>query len=121
MSRSSSYRQDYSEDLNKISVPVLAMNGDGDGLLTASGPRAVKLVQNGTLKTYPGFPHGTPTTHADTLNPDLVPHPVLIVPDHLRGGQQQAGGEAPVRPPLLGKVGHLSRVREADPGRSVPE
>jgi non-heme chloroperoxidase len=37
-----------------------------------SGPRAVELVQNGTLKTYPGFPHGMPTTHADTINADLL-------------------------------------------------
>ena len=67
-------RQDYSEDLKKISVPVLAMNGDGDQVVPhdTSGPRAVELVQNGTLKTYPGFPHGMLTTHADTLNPDLL-------------------------------------------------
>jgi non-heme chloroperoxidase len=67
-------RQDYSEDLKKISVPVLAMNGDGDQVVPhdTSGPRAVKLVQNGTLKTYPGFPHGMLTTHADVLNPDLL-------------------------------------------------
>jgi non-heme chloroperoxidase len=50
------------------------MNGDGDQVVPhdASGPRAVKLVQNGTLKTYAGFPHGMLTTHADTLNPDLL-------------------------------------------------
>ena len=67
-------RQDYSEDLKKISVPVLAMNGDGDQVVPhdTSGPRAVELVQNGTLKTYPGFPHGMLTTHADVLNPDLL-------------------------------------------------
>ena len=67
-------RQDYSEDLKKISVPFLAMNGDADQVVPhdTSGPRAVKLVQNGTLKTYPGFPHGMLTTHADTLNPDLL-------------------------------------------------
>ena len=35
-------------------------------------PRAVKLVKNGTLKTYPGYPHGMLTTHADVLNPDLL-------------------------------------------------
>jgi non-heme chloroperoxidase len=66
--------QDWSEDLKKISVPVLAMNGDGDQVVPhdTSGPRAVKLVQNGTLKTYPGFPHGMLTTHADTLNPDRL-------------------------------------------------
>jgi hypothetical protein len=33
-----------------------------------SAPRAVELVQDGTLKKYPGFPHGMPTTHADTTN-----------------------------------------------------
>jgi non-heme chloroperoxidase len=27
---------------------------------------------NGTLKTYKGFPHGMPTTHADTINADLL-------------------------------------------------
>jgi hypothetical protein len=37
-----------------------------------SGPRAVELVQNGTLKTYAGFPHGMPTAHADTINNDLL-------------------------------------------------
>jgi non-heme chloroperoxidase len=67
-------RQDYSEDLKKVSVPVLAMNGDADQVVPhdTSGPRAVKLVQNGTLKTYPGFPHGMLTTHADLLNNDLL-------------------------------------------------
>ena len=67
-------REDYSEDLKKVTVPVLAMNGDGDQVVPhdSSGPRAVKLVQNGTLKTYPGFPHGMLTTHADVLNPDLL-------------------------------------------------
>ena len=67
-------RQDWTEDLKKISVPVLAMNGDADQIVpyASSGPRAVELVQNGTLKTYPGFPHGMPTTHADTINNDLL-------------------------------------------------
>jgi len=37
-----------------------------------SGSRAVELVQNGTLKTYSGFPHGMLTTHADTINNDLL-------------------------------------------------
>jgi non-heme chloroperoxidase len=66
--------QDWSEDLKKISVPVLAMNGDADQVVPhdTSGPRAVKLVRNRTLKTYPGYPHGMLTTHADVLNPDLL-------------------------------------------------
>lgn len=30
------------------------------------------VIANGVLKTYPGFPHGMLTTHADVLNPDLL-------------------------------------------------
>ena len=67
-------REDYTGDLKKVSVPVLVMNGDADQIVpyAASGPRAVELVQNGTLKTYAGFPHGMPTTHADAINADLL-------------------------------------------------
>jgi non-heme chloroperoxidase len=62
--------QEYTEDFKKITVPVLAMNGDGAQVAPhdTSGPRAVKLMQNGSLKTYPGFPHGMLTTHAYTIN-----------------------------------------------------
>jgi hypothetical protein len=35
-------------------------------------PRAVDLLAKGALKSYPGFPHGMLTTHADVLNPDLL-------------------------------------------------
>ena len=67
-------QEDYTEDLKKISVPALLMNGEADQIVpcATSGPRAVELVQNGTLKTYPGFPHGMPTTHAETINADLL-------------------------------------------------
>jgi non-heme chloroperoxidase len=34
--------------------------------------RAPSEQKNGTLKSYKGFPHGMPTTHADVLNPDLL-------------------------------------------------
>jgi non-heme chloroperoxidase len=37
-----------------------------------SGPLTAKLVKNGTLKTYHGYPHGMPTTHADVINADLL-------------------------------------------------
>jgi non-heme chloroperoxidase len=30
------------------------------------------LLPKGTLTTYPGFPHGMPTTHADVINADLL-------------------------------------------------
>ena len=65
---------DWSEDLKNITVPVLVMNGDADQIVpyASSGPRAVQLLKHGTLKTYAGFPHGMPTTHADTINKDLL-------------------------------------------------
>ena len=65
---------DFTEDLKKIDVPVLVMHGDDDQIVpyADSGPLSAKLVQNGTLKTYEGFPHGMPTTQADTINADLL-------------------------------------------------
>ena len=60
--------------LTKISVPVLVMHGDDDQVVpyADSGPLSAKLVQNGTLKTYSGFPHGMPTTQSETINADLL-------------------------------------------------
>ena len=65
---------DFTADLRKISVPVLVMHGDDDQIVpyADSGPLTAKLVQNGTLKTYHGFPHGMPTTQAATINADLL-------------------------------------------------
>ena len=65
---------DFTEDLKKITVPVLVMHGDDDQIVpyADSGPLSARLVQNGTLKTYKGFPHGMPTTQADTINADLL-------------------------------------------------
>jgi non-heme chloroperoxidase len=65
---------DFTEDLKGISVPVLVMHGEDDQVVpyADSGPLSAKLVQNGTLKSYPGFPHGMPTTEADTINNDLL-------------------------------------------------
>ena len=65
---------DFTDDLKKITVPVLVMHGDDDQIVpyADSAPLSVKLVKNGTLKTYKGFPHGCPTTQADTINNDLL-------------------------------------------------
>ena len=55
---------DFTEDLKKITVPVLVMHSEDDQIVpyVASGPLSAKLLKNGTLKTYKGFPHGMPTT-----------------------------------------------------------
>ena len=65
---------DFTDDLKKITVPVLVMHGDDDQIVpyADSGPLSAKLLKAGTLKTYKGFPHGMPTTEADTINADLL-------------------------------------------------
>jgi non-heme chloroperoxidase len=65
---------DQTEDLKAISVPTLVMHGDDDQIVpyADSAPLSAKLLKNGILKTYPGFPHGMPTTHADVINADLL-------------------------------------------------
>jgi non-heme chloroperoxidase len=65
---------DFTEDLRSISVPTLVMHGDDDQIVpyADAGPLSAKLVKNGVLKTYKGFPHGMPTTEAATINADLL-------------------------------------------------
>ena len=65
---------DFTEDLKAIDVPVLIMHGDDDQIVPIedSALLAVKLVRNSTLKVYKGYPHGMATTHADTINADLL-------------------------------------------------
>jgi non-heme chloroperoxidase len=65
---------DFTADLKKITVPVLVMHSEDDQIVpyAAAGPLSAKLLKNGTLKTYKDFPHGMPTTQADTINADLL-------------------------------------------------
>jgi len=62
---------DFTEDLKKITVPVLVMHSEDDQIVpyVASGPLTAKLLKNGTLKTYKDFPHGMITTQAETITP----------------------------------------------------
>jgi non-heme chloroperoxidase len=65
---------DFTEDLKKITVPVLVMHGEDDQIVpfADAGPLSAKLLKNATTRFYPGFPHGMPTTEADTINADLL-------------------------------------------------
>jgi non-heme chloroperoxidase len=65
---------DFTADLKKITVPFLVMHSEDDQIVpyADAGPLSAKLLKKGTLKTYKGFPHGMPTTHADTINADLL-------------------------------------------------
>jgi non-heme chloroperoxidase len=65
---------DQTEDLKAITVPTLVMQGDDDQVVPYkdAAPLQAKLLKNGTLKVYPGFPHGMCTTNADVINADLL-------------------------------------------------
>ena len=65
---------DQTDDLKAITVPTLVMHGEDDQVvpIDSSARIAVRLLKNGTLKTYPGFSHGMLTVNADVLNRDLL-------------------------------------------------
>jgi len=65
---------DFTEDLRKIDVPTLFIHGDDDQIVPIddAARKAVKLVNNATLKVYARAPHGLATTHKAQLNNDLL-------------------------------------------------
>jgi non-heme chloroperoxidase len=65
---------DQTEDLLAINVPTLVLHGEDDQVvpIAASALKAIELLPDGTLKTYPGFSHGMLTVNADALNADLL-------------------------------------------------
>ncbi|MCK0769741.1 alpha/beta fold hydrolase [Chromohalobacter canadensis] len=65
---------DFTDDLQAITIPVLVMHGEDDQIvpIAASAHKAVKLLPNGTLKTYPDLSHGMFATHPDRINADLL-------------------------------------------------
>jgi non-heme chloroperoxidase len=65
---------DFTEDLKAISVPVLVMHGGDDQVVPIdnSAHKAIKLLKNGTLKTYEGLSHGMFATHPELINADLL-------------------------------------------------
>ncbi|GAB2591274.1 alpha/beta fold hydrolase [Spirosoma areae] len=61
---------DLTEDLKSVTVPVLVLHGEDDQIVPFlnSGAKSIKLLKYGKLISYPGFPHGMPTTEAATIN-----------------------------------------------------
>jgi non-heme chloroperoxidase len=65
---------DFTEDLKAIGVPVLVIHSEDDQIVpyADSGPLMVKLLRNGTLKTYKDLPHGLCQTHPEIVNPEIL-------------------------------------------------
>ncbi|OQP60451.1 chloroperoxidase [Niastella vici] len=65
---------DFTEDLRSVNIPVLVLHGEDDQIvpINTTAVKAVKLLKNGKLISYPGFPHGMPTTEASTINADIL-------------------------------------------------
>jgi non-heme chloroperoxidase len=65
---------DFTEDLKSVDIPVLVLHGEDDQIVpfANSAVKSIKLLKNGKLISYPGFPHGMPTTEAATINRDLL-------------------------------------------------
>ncbi len=65
---------DFTEDLKSVKIPVLVLHGEDDQIVPFenSAKKAIKFLKNGKLISYPGFPHGMPTTEAATINADIL-------------------------------------------------
>lgn len=65
---------DFTDDLKSVNIPVLVLHGEDDQIVPfeLTAVKAAKLLTNGKLISYPGFPHGMPTTEAATINKDIL-------------------------------------------------
>ena len=65
---------DFTADLEAITVPTLVMHGEDDQVvpIATTGKLSAEIVAGAVLKSYPGYPHGMPTTNADQINADLL-------------------------------------------------
>jgi len=65
---------DQYEDLKRIDVPTLVIQGDDDQIVPFdnAGKLQAKLIKNAQLKVYQGAPHGLCTTEKEKVNADLL-------------------------------------------------
>jgi non-heme chloroperoxidase len=68
------WQADFREDLPKIDVPVLVIQGDADRILPfdKTGRRLSGLIADMELVVIEGGPHAIPWTHADEVNAALL-------------------------------------------------
>jgi non-heme chloroperoxidase len=65
---------DFTADLEAIKVPVLFLHGEDDQVvpIANSAMKAVRMVPNGILKSYPGLSHGLFATDPHQINADIL-------------------------------------------------
>jgi non-heme chloroperoxidase len=61
-------------DLEAIDVPMLIAHGDDDQIvpIAAAAEKSIKLVRHGTLRVYPGAPHGIYGAYQEALDKDIL-------------------------------------------------
>jgi non-heme chloroperoxidase len=64
---------DQTSDLKAIEVPMMIAQGDDDQIvpIAAAALKSIKLVKQGTLKVYPGAPHGIYGAYQEALDRDI--------------------------------------------------
>jgi non-heme chloroperoxidase len=65
---------DLTEDLKALDVPILIAHGEDDQIVPIddSARKSIELVKDGTLKTYPGAPHGIHGDYREQLDQDIL-------------------------------------------------
>ena len=65
---------DFRDDLGKMDVPILIIQGDDDQIVPfeISGKLSVNMIKGAVLKVYPGAPHGLISILKDKVNGDLL-------------------------------------------------
>ena len=68
------WHEDFREDLARIDVPTLVIQGDADRILpiAATGRRTAKLIKGARQVVVKDGPHCIPWTHAEEVNPELL-------------------------------------------------
>ncbi|MET0976836.1 MAG: alpha/beta hydrolase [Leifsonia sp.] len=65
---------DFTEDLKALDVPIFIAHGDDDQIvpIAAAAEKSINLVKHGTLKVYPGAPHGIYGAYQEELDRDIL-------------------------------------------------
>lgn len=65
---------DFRKDLERFDIPTLVVHGDDDQVVPFSvgGQASAAMIEQATLKIYPGAPHGITDTHKEQLCADLL-------------------------------------------------